>query len=137
MSEHVRVFPARLDDFPRVAGFVAEVAAEAGFARGDCLRLTLVIEELFTNTCTHGPGDGAPVRVTLDPAPGRITVGYEDTGPPFDPVALAGAPDAEANPEDRPPGGLGLVLVGRLGRDVQYSHREGRNRFSLVIEVTR
>ena len=136
MSRHLRVFPARLDDFPRVAGFIAEVSSEAGFGREDCLRLTLIIEELFTNTCTHGPRDGAPVHVALDPAPGRITVSYEDSGPPFDPLALGAAPDAVANPEERPPGGLGLVLVGRLGRDVQYSHRDGRNRFSLVVEVS-
>ena len=137
MSRQVRVFPARLDDFPRVAGFIAEVSSEAGFGREDSLRLTLIIEELFTNTCTHGPGDGAPVHLALDPAPGRIAVSYEDTGPPFDPVTLGAAPDVPANPEDGPPGGLGLVLIGRLGRDVQYSHQDGRNRFSLVVEVTR
>jgi len=135
VSRHARAFPARLDEFVRVSAFIAEAALEAGFGHEDGLRLTLVIEELFTNTVTHGPGDGGPVEIGLDVAPGRVAVTYEDSGPPFDPFA-GGRAAAVSDPEIRPPGGLGLVLVSRLGRDVRYAHSGGRNHFWLVVEVT-
>jgi len=134
VSRHARAFPARLDEFPGVVAFVAEVSSQAGFDREDVLRLTLILEELFTNTVTHGRGDGTPVTLELDVAHGRISVMYEDSGPRFEPFVDAATSEGQ---ENRPPGGLGLLLVNRLGRDVQYSHSGGRNRFSLVVEITR
>ena len=133
VSRHARAFPARLDEFSGVVAFVTEVSSQAGFDREAVLKLTLILEELFTNTVTHGRGDGTPVTLELDVAPGRIWVMYEDSGPRFEPFADA----TSEGQENRPPGGLGLLLVNRLGRDVQYSHSGGRNRFSLVVEITR
>ena len=131
MIRHDGVFPGRMDAFPRVAALVEQAAVAAGFGPDDTLRLRLVIEELFTNTVTHGHGadSEAPVRLTLDSDAGRVAVTYEDTGPPFDP-ATATAPE----PPGRHPGGLGLVLVKRLGRDLMYTRLPDHNHLTLVIE---
>jgi anti-sigma regulatory factor (Ser/Thr protein kinase) len=137
MSRHHGAFPATMDAFPRVDALIAQVCAEAAFGREDCLRLTLVVEELFTNTVTHGLRDGGTIELVLDALPGRIAVIYEDTGPEFDPFAVREPSEAAAGVEDRPVGGLGLVLVGRLGRNVEYSHADGRNRISLVMHTAR
>ena len=79
-----------------VAAFVEEVAALAEFTRHDCLRLTLVLEELFTNTVEHGYGGDseAPVQITCDVERGRVAVTYEDAAPRFDPLAVVQPPDA-------------------------------------------
>jgi anti-sigma regulatory factor (Ser/Thr protein kinase) len=126
-----------MDTFPRVAAFIEEACAEAAFSREDCLRLTLVVEELFTNTVTHGLGDGAPIDLALDAFPGRIAVTYEDVGPRFDPFAVRPPPESAADVEPRPVGGLGLVLIRTLGRNVEYAHTDGRNRISLVMHATK
>lgn len=93
-----------------------------------------MVEELFTNTVTHGHGADteAPVRLTLESDAGRVAVTCEDTGPPFDP-ATADAP----GPPGHHPGGLGLVLVKRLGRDLTYVRLPDHNRLTLVIERAR
>jgi anti-sigma regulatory factor (Ser/Thr protein kinase) len=134
MTRYDGVFPARMDAFPRVAALVDEAGAAAGFGRDDAMRLRLVIEELFTNTVVHGHGadSEAPVRLTLDSQPGRVGVTYEDTGPPFDPRGREEAVD----PAALRPGGLGLVMVNRLGRELTYARVEDRNRLALVIEGT-
>jgi serine/threonine-protein kinase RsbW len=135
VTRFVQVFPARMDALARVTDLVEKVGAAAAFERHDSLRLALVIEELFTNTVTHGHGGDseAPVQIAFDVEPGRVALTYEDTGPPFDPFAPGGnAPDSLAA-DERLPGGLGLVLVARLASEGAYARVQGRNRISFVI----
>jgi anti-sigma regulatory factor (Ser/Thr protein kinase) len=129
------VFPARLSALPDVAAFIAEACAAAGVVAD--LRLTLLVEELFTNTVVHGhQGESEePVHVGLDVEPGRITLVYEDTAPPHDPFAGVELPDETAEVEDRPVGGLGVLLVAAMARDVEYRRAEGRNRIRLVVAI--
>jgi anti-sigma regulatory factor (Ser/Thr protein kinase) len=130
-----RIFPARRDALPQVEAFLAEACAGAGLAREMCLRTTLLVEELFTNTVVHGHGGDseAPVRLDCEVAPGRIALVYEDTAPPHDPFAVVASPDPAADVEDRPVGGLGVLLVSAMARQVEYRRAGDRNRISLVI----
>ena len=52
--------------------------------------LVLVVEELFTNTVTHGyrGGADAPVEISLACDRGGVTLLYEDAAPPFNPLDL-------------------------------------------------
>ncbi|MGH7316347.1 MAG: ATP-binding protein, partial [Candidatus Rokuibacteriota bacterium] len=62
---------------------------------------------------------------------------YEDTGPPHDPFAAVTSPDPGAAVEDRPVGGLGVLLVSAMARQVEYRREGDRNRISLVIGAAR
>ena len=132
-----RVFPARLSALPEVAAFIAETGAGAGVPAGLCQKLTLLVEELFTNTVGHGHGRESeePVFVGLDVEPGRIALIYEDTAPPHNPFEDVQPPDETADVEQRPVGGLGLLLVATLARDVEYHRAGDRNRIRLVMGV--
>jgi anti-sigma regulatory factor (Ser/Thr protein kinase) len=135
VARHSRTFPARRDALPQVDAFLGEMCAEAGLGREPCLRLTLLVEELFTNTVMHGHGadSDAPVRLECEVAPGRIALVYEDTGPAHDPFAQVTAPDADTPVEDRPVGGLGVLLVSAMAEQLEYRRDGDRNRISLVI----
>jgi serine/threonine-protein kinase RsbW len=135
VARHDRTFPARRDALPQVDAFLGEVCGAAGLGRQTCLRLTLLVEELFTNTVVHGHGadSEAPVRIECEVSPGRIALIYEDTGPAHDPFARVIAPDADADVEDRPIGGLGVLLVSAMAQHVEYQRAGDRNRISLVI----
>jgi anti-sigma regulatory factor (Ser/Thr protein kinase) len=135
VTEVSGVFAARMDAFPRVATFVEEAGAAAGFGREDCLRLRLVVEELFTNTVAHGHGQDtdAPVRLTCAIRPGEVALTYEDSAPRYDPLAAGPPPEAALAAEHRSPGGFGVALVAALARDLRYSYAEGRNRLLLTL----
>lgn len=137
MVHHRRTFPARRDALPQVEAFLAEVGVAAGLAREACLRVTLLVEELFTNTVVHGHGGDseAPIRLDCEVEPGRIALLYEDTGPPHDPFAAVASPDPGASVEDRPVGGLGVLLVSAMAQEVEYRRAGDRNRISLVIRA--
>jgi anti-sigma regulatory factor (Ser/Thr protein kinase) len=49
-------FSARLGAFSEVRALLHEFGLRAGLCRDDALRLTLIVEELFTNTVHHGHG---------------------------------------------------------------------------------
>ncbi len=134
---HSRTFPARRDALPQVDAFLGEVCAAAGLGRETCLRLTLLVEELFTNTVVHGHGadSEAPVRLECEVSPGRVALTYEDSGPAHDPFARVIAPDAEASVEERLVGGLGVLLVRAMAQQVEYRRAGDRNLISLVIST--
>ena len=61
-------FPARAGELRRIGTFLNDFCTRQGIGREHCLRLNLVVEELFTNTVRHGHrGDSdAPVWVSVD-----------------------------------------------------------------------
>jgi anti-sigma regulatory factor (Ser/Thr protein kinase) len=136
-ARHHQTFRARRDALPQVEAFLAEVCAAAGLDREACLRVTLLVEELFTNTVVHGHGGDseAPVRLHCEVSAGRIALVYEDTGPPHDPFAAVASPDPGAALEDRPVGGLGVLLVSAMAEQVEYRRTTAGNRISLVIDT--
>jgi len=137
VARHSRTFPARRDALPQVDAFLGEVCVAAGLGRETCLRLTLLVEELFTNTVVHGHGadSEAPVRLECEVSPGRVALTYEDTGPAHDPFTRVIAPDAEASVEERLVGGLGVLLVRAMAQQVEYRRAGDRNLISLVIST--
>ena len=139
MSRQEQVVPARMGDFPRIASFIEQACARAGFPRAACLRLTLALEELFTNTVVHGHGGDSdhPVAIAVDVEPGRIAITYEDTAPPHDPFATLRSPAARDCVEDRAVGGLGVLLIGSVVEHHAYACVDGRNRISLVVSAGR
>ena len=58
-----------------MAQFIADICAMNGVPRKACLRLTLLVEELFTNTVVHGHGadSEAPVYLAIALQPGSVS----------------------------------------------------------------
>ena len=128
-----------MDAFSLVAAFLEEVCAAAALDAQDGLRVRLIVEELFTNTIMHGHGQDSdqPVILTITAREGQVAITYEDTAPPHDPFSAVRAPDESATVEQRPAGGLGVVLIAHMARHIEYSYAQGRNRISLVVSSAR
>ena len=121
------MFLARLAELRRIGAFVEGYCAEAGLARERCLRLNLVLEELFINTVNHGHrGDcDAPIWIQLDAQPEAVQLTYEDTAPPFNPFVH--------RVEIGKIGGLGVLLTRELAAAREYAYLFGRNRIRLSL----
>jgi len=134
-SRYLKVVPARLGSLPEVLAFIAEIGAAAALAPDLCLKLTLLVEELFVNTVTHGYGHDSeePVSIAVEVRPGRVALSYEDTAPPYDPFETVTPPDESASVEDRLVGGLGVLLVSALAKDAEYQRGDGKNHIRLVV----
>jgi serine/threonine-protein kinase RsbW len=137
MADHVCTVSARMDCLPQAIAFVEAFCRECGVASSDGLRLSLVIEELFTNTVTHGHGgdSDAPVRIGLAADPLHLDLVYEETAPPFDPLAhvARSTADLETGVFERPIGNLGITLVVSMAARVSYVREDGWNRLRLTL----
>jgi serine/threonine-protein kinase RsbW len=133
------VVQARMAELPQATAFVDAFCEMNGIARGDALRLSLIVEELFTNTVEHGHGgdSDAPIRVELRVEFAQLALLYEDAAPHFDPLARLdqAPPDLLAALDERRVGGLGIHLVVQMAASVRYAREDGRNRLRLVLQL--
>jgi len=102
------------------------------------LRAETVMEELLSNSVTHGGGvaDAPASDIWLAAALNgeRLLLRYEDGFAPFDPMdqidqALRRTVDLLAHG----PGGLGLLMVFRMADEFRYGRVDGRNRIDLAF----
>ena len=136
-AEHVCTLRARMDCLPQAIAFVEEFCSKAQAAREDVLRLSLIVEELFTNTVMHGHcGDSdAPVRIGLGGNQLHFELLYEDTAPAFDPLDEAARATAAQDQDlsERTVGRFGLVLVASMASSSSYAREQDRNRLRLLL----
>ena len=115
----------------------------AGTADVTRLRAETAVEELLTNTVLHGASAVQPdSRVWLAASMNRVgglMLQYQDTCLEFDPKPkINEALQRTANPMDqRPLGGLGLLMVYRLADEFRYVRRDGRNCIDLAFQEQR
>ena len=125
-------FDARLDAVPAAQAFVAQGLARNGVAQDLVARSELILEELMRNAILHGyRGDSLqPFWVGVDGA----CFWLEDEAPPFDPLTAfcahsgrdMGVPAAQLEV-----GGVGLLLIRQLAKQVEYVHTGERNRITV------
>jgi serine/threonine-protein kinase RsbW len=121
------MFIARRAELRPMSAFLEAFCGEVGIERSRCLRLNVVLEELFVNTVSHGHGGDcdAPVWITLELGPQAVQVTYEDTAPPFNPFV---------HPvQTGKVGGLGVLLARELAATREYAYLFGRNRLRLAL----
>jgi anti-sigma regulatory factor (Ser/Thr protein kinase) len=111
---------ARSAELPGLLEAIAAQAAELGIAADDAVRLQLIVEELFSNTITHGHhGDSEHgVTLSLHYENGVATLHYEDDAPAFD-ISKIGqkfASTAEI-------GGLGISLIRGMSKALRHQRR--------------
>jgi serine/threonine-protein kinase RsbW len=134
-------FPARFASLPDTAAFARGFCDRHGIGHDDALKLTLIIEELFTNTIEHGyrAESDAPIRIGLASQHGAVALLYEDSAPPYDPLSTVSAQRFALGEEleTRPIGGLGVHLVRELTSDARYTYEDGSNRLWLTLKAKR
>ena len=130
-----RQFPARNAELDAIRAFVEEICA--AMDRDDQQRVILLVEELFANSVYHGYGGDSdmPVWITLDVRDSTCHVVYEDSAPAHDPFIDPPSPHLDGTLDERPIGGLGIVLLTELSSTHSYSRRGDRN--VIEFEVPR
>jgi anti-sigma regulatory factor (Ser/Thr protein kinase) len=127
-------------DYPRLREFVDRACDQAHCSPRQRARVQLVLEELFSNTVKHGRRDAAPVSVTVVVEFGGaepMAIRYEDDAPQHHAFGQsAGEGELQAAATDRRVGGLGILLIRELGKNVSYAWSGGKNRVTFSVADT-
>jgi serine/threonine-protein kinase RsbW len=129
-------FPARMESLVSMVEHLQSVAKVPDAAT--VLRAETALEELLSNSIVHGGALQLPqawVWMSADARVDGVLLRYEDPFAPFDPMAkIDEALRRTASPmEQRPVGGLGLLMVFRLADEFRYLRTGERNRIDLLF----
>ena len=131
------VLAADNGEYPRLREFVDKACAQANCSPGQRTRVQLVLEELFSNTVKYGRRDTGGVSVSVSMEFGGdepLTVRYEDDAPKHDAFDQTGIEDElNATITKRRIGGLGILLIRELGKNVNYAWADGKNRVTFSV----
>ncbi|MYN64723.1 MAG: ATP-binding protein [Acidobacteria bacterium] len=139
MAEELRVtIPARLSEVRELSSMVEAFGDANDLPDPKVFVINLALDELITNTVTHGLEDmaDAEIRIRMRVVAGTLILVMEDNGQPFDPTQDTNA-DVTSSLEERAVGGLGLHLVKSFADRVSYEFVEGRNRLTMEHDLAR
>ena len=122
-----RDFAADETSLAAALGFIRETLAGAD-AKAVAAMLNAA-DEVTSNIVNYSGAKG--YRVEVERTADRLRFRFSDDGMPYNPLSHVD-PDTHAAIEDRPIGGLGLVVVKRLADRLSYSHENGRNVLTLI-----
>ena len=125
-----------LSELTALQAFVERFAAAESLPTEDAFQLNLVLEELITNTMSHGhaAGTGGSIRVRLERTGDVVEADLIDQGMAFDPRTLPD-PALDTPLAERAVGGLGVFLVRQFVDELDYRREEGSNHLRLRKRV--
>ena len=138
---------ASMDEIGGLQPYIEHVAKQAGIDDKEAKRLRLAVEEAVANIINHGRATTITITPhlspltpqlspfnshlsTLNPQPSTLNLIIEDDGQPFDPTK-APATDLSVPPDQRPPGGLGIMLLHKMTDGLEYQRTDGHNILTL------
>jgi len=109
-------------------------AALASVPPKEQMTLMVAADEIFANIVRYSGANDWSLRVDETDEPGGIRITLTDNGMPFDPLA-ARDPDTTLAAEDRPLGGMGILIVKKTMSPVTYERKDGRNVLTMGLGI--
>lgn len=133
--ERIIEFKNQLEEVTRVASFIEELGEELHLSLPVLNAIQLAIEEAVVNVInySYAPGQMAVSTLKVSSNGSELLFTLTDSGQPFDPLSKED-PDLTASVQDRPVGGLGILLVKKLMDEVTYKFENGKN--ILILKKT-
>ena len=119
-----------------LAGEIEDLAEKWELPMQLTMSLNLVLEEAVSNVIFYAFNDHQKhlIQISLALENKILTVEIVDDGIPFDPLSQK-LPDITLPVEERPIGGLGILLILKIMDQVSYSRQNNQNRLTLVKNI--
>ena len=126
----------RVEDLQRVSLFVNHIADELQLNDELRMNLGLALEEMVSNVIFYAyPEDTeASIDLTAESDGQTLTLVISDQGQEFDPT-LAESNDMDADPAERPLGGMGIFIMKNIMNNVSYQRLDGHNLLTMKKEI--
>lgn len=131
-------FIAKLDELPNVISFIESELEKFEFSFKIITQFNLVVEELFVNVASYAykdKNDGkCKISIEYNQEKQEVKLSMEDNGIKFNPLEKED-PDTTLSVEDRPIGGLGILLVKKNMDNIEYKYEDNKNILILSKNV--
>lgn len=92
--------------------------------------LHIILDEICSNIVRYSGATVFDISAQILHDPNRVRLVFSDDGKAYDPLSHTD-PDTTLPAKDRPIGGLGIMMVKKMGSPVVYCRDGGRNRLSV------
>ena len=118
--------------------FIKSVAGQLQIDNATTRKIRLAIEEAVVNIISYAypPGVEGTIHLQAFSNSKCLKIVIIDSGAPFNPTEAAQA-DTTLSAEDRPIGGLGILLVRELMDSINYERADGKNILTVKKNLTR
>lgn len=123
MTEPLTLRP-RLDEIGRLQTFFTQLTERIGMAESRARQLRLALEEAVVNVISYGAATA--IVVSAEVTDGRLVLTIDDDGRPFDPTQ-GSTTDLTVPADERPVGGLGIILMHQMTDALSYERVGGHN----------
>ena len=122
-----RSFPAVQKGVADASAFIDEIIETA-----DSPKIHVILDEIASNIVKHSGATGFDLAVELFDSPAGVRLVFADDGKPYDPLAHTD-PDTTLPAEERPIGGLGIMMVKKMASSISYRRAGGRNILTIDL----
>ena len=120
---------ASMDEIGQLQPYIERVARQAGIDDKEMKRLRLAVEEAVVNVINYGQATTITLQSTV--TDGQLLLTIDDDGVPFDPTADSDT-DLSLPPDQRPPGGMGIILLHKMTDGLSYQRTDGHNILTIT-----
>ncbi len=124
--------PATIDFVATLSEFVEKILDKSKCPGKTKMHLLVALDEIVNNVVSYSKSVEITLRVEIARHPDVARITVIDSGTPWNPLAHVD-PDITLSVEDRPVGGLGIMLTKKLSDDVSYAYRDGRNHLAFRL----
>lgn len=128
----------KLEDLKLLPDFIEDYCNRLPIPLTLILSLNLAIEEAMVNCVQYAYAENTTGEISLsvnwDDVHHELTFVLSDAGAPFDPTATP-EPDTALSAEERPIGGLGILLVRKIMDRVSYSRDGEQNVLTMCKKI--
>jgi serine/threonine-protein kinase RsbW len=134
-------FSASQDELEAIRDFLSVVGTNAGLDRGKIYKLCLAADEIATNIIVHGfmeeGVEDGHLEIDVHVDNGTLVTTLIDAAVAFNPInrAMPTEEDLALPPEERPIGGLGIMMAKNSVDEYVYKHENGMNKNILVMKL--
>lgn len=115
-----------------VAEFVEKRLEKWDVGMRTASRVQIALDEIYSNILRYSGASESRVNVEL--GADCVILEFEDNGRAYDPTA-AKDPDVTLSAEEREIGGLGIFMVKKSTRSMEYIYEDNRNKLKLVFDL--
>ncbi|MCR5120980.1 MAG: ATP-binding protein [Ruminococcus sp.] len=128
---------AKPENTDEVIAFIDEQLEKYGCGMREQMAIDVAVDELFVNIANYAysPETGyATVLVDVLKEPLTVEITFIDDGKQYDPLTNED-PDTSLPLEERPIGGLGILIVKKTMDVVNYEYKDGKNILTIKKHI--
>lgn len=129
-ARNTRAFPPTQEGIAQASDFLDEVLP--GLPPEKLAALHVILDEVASNIVRHAKASTFKLTFKKNPGQDSVMMVFADDGVPFDPLKQR-EPETTLSAEERPIGGLGILIVRRMASKISY-HRAGKQNI-LIVKV--